>query len=195
MRVRQRSRCRYLPLSQKLPTNAVDTSRQSGRCYIITSDVTGQGAEHPGRGSCSYEVVPVEHQTWLAPRAVCAGGPVCAVVRAFHSGAALATPVLQSGPAQSESSLPSAVPAPDAVAQSAAQQPASDHDSGQQPNDPCAICAVMALANSVLFATPPLLLLPQAVEFLYLTTDAEFVHLNSTVLRRRSIRINRNRSV
>ena len=35
----------------------------------------------------------------------------------------------------------------------------------------------MALAGNVLFATPPLLLLPQAVEFLYLTTDAEFVHL------------------
>ena len=33
--------------------------------------------------------------------------------------------------------------------------------------------------NAVLFATPPVLLLPQAVEFLYLTTDAEFVHLNS----------------
>jgi hypothetical protein len=97
----------------------------------------------------------------------------------FHSGAALAAPVLQSGPAQSESSLPSAVPAPDAVAQFARQQPASDHDSGQQSNDPCAICAVMALANNVLFAAPPLLLLPQAVEFLYLTTDAEFVHLNS----------------
>jgi hypothetical protein len=30
-----------------------------------------------------------------------------------------------------------------------------------------------------LFATPPLLLLPQAVEFLYLAADAEFVHLNS----------------
>ena len=36
----------------------------------------------------------------------------------------------------------------------------------------------MALANAALFATPPLLLLPQAVEFLYLTTDAEFVHLD-----------------
>jgi hypothetical protein len=31
----------------------------------------------------------------------------------------------------------------------------------------------------VLFATPALLLLPQAVELLYLTTDAEFVHLSS----------------
>jgi hypothetical protein len=37
----------------------------------------------------------------------------------------------------------------------------------------------MALANAVLFATPPILLLPQAIEFLYLATDAEFVHLNS----------------
>jgi hypothetical protein len=36
----------------------------------------------------------------------------------------------------------------------------------------------MALANAALFATPPGLLLPQAFEFLYLTTDAEFVHLD-----------------
>jgi hypothetical protein len=35
----------------------------------------------------------------------------------------------------------------------------------------------MALANTALFAAPPLLLLPQAAQFLYLTTDAEFVHL------------------
>jgi Protein of unknown function (DUF2946) len=59
------------------------------------------------------------------------------------------------------------------------QQPASNPDSDQQTGDNCAICAVMALANTVLFATPPVLLLPQAVEFLYLATDAEFMHLNS----------------
>jgi Protein of unknown function (DUF2946) len=64
--------------------------------------------------------------------------------------------------------------------QSAQQQlPASNHDSDQQPGDSCAICAVIALANTALFATPPVLLLPQAVERLYLTTDAAFVHLNS----------------
>jgi hypothetical protein len=96
----------------------------------------------------------------------------------FHSSAAQAAPALQSGPAQSEPST-SSLPAPDAVTPVAQQQPASDHNPDQQPNDPCAICVVMALANTVLFATPPLLLLPQAVEFLYLTTDAEFVHLNS----------------
>jgi hypothetical protein len=58
------------------------------------------------------------------------------------------------------------------------QQPASSPDSDQQPAEPCAICAVMALANAALSATPPVLLLPQAVEFLYLVTDAEFVHLD-----------------
>src|SRR5258707_1916962 len=62
--------------------------------------------------------------------------------------------------------------------QKISQQAPSNQDSDQQPTDPCAICAVMALANAVLFASPPVLLLPQAVEFLYLTTDAEFVHLD-----------------
>jgi len=38
---------------------------------------------------------------------------------------------------------------------------------------------VEELANAVLFTTPPVLLLPQAIEFLYLTTNAEFAHLNS----------------
>jgi hypothetical protein len=66
-----------------------------------------------------------------------------------------------------------------AVQSAQGQQPASDHDSDRQSNDGCAICAVIAMANTVLFATPPLLELPQAVELLYLTTDAEFIHLNS----------------
>jgi hypothetical protein len=55
----------------------------------------------------------------------------------------------------------------------------SDHEPGGQPTDDCAICAVMALANTVVVATPPYLLGPQAAAFLYLTTDAEFVDLNS----------------
>jgi hypothetical protein len=59
-------------------------------------------------------------------------------------------------------------------------QPQPSHDPDQQSTDPCAICAVMALANAVLFTTPPVLLLPQAVEFLYLTTDAAFVHLDGS---------------
>jgi DUF2946 family protein len=62
----------------------------------------------------------------------------------------------------------------DGVTSQPAPQPASD-----QHNDICAICAVMALAAAALFASPPTLLPPQAVEFLYRTTDAEFIDLNS----------------
>jgi len=82
----------------------------------------------------------------------------------FHGAAAQAAPAMQSS---------------DVAATSAQQRSPSNHDSDRHPNDPCAICAVIALANAALSATPPLLLLPQAVEFLYLTTDAEFVHLHS----------------
>ncbi|CAN5381925.1 DUF2946 domain-containing protein [soil metagenome] len=55
----------------------------------------------------------------------------------------------------------------------------SDPTPGHQhhPADDCAICAVMALAGTALAATPPILLLPQAAEFLYIVTDAEFAHL------------------
>jgi len=95
----------------------------------------------------------------------------------FHAIAAQAGQAVQPDTAPFELSNANGLTAPDADSASTQQAPAN-HDSGQ-PNDPCAICAVIALANSVLFATPPLLLLPQAVEFLYLTTDAEFVHLNS----------------
>jgi hypothetical protein len=99
----------------------------------------------------------------------------------FHGVATQAAPALQSGQTQSVSSYTGdlVAPDPDAVSRAGQQQPASDRDSDGNPTDVCAICAVMALANAVLFATPPVLLLPQAVEFLYLTTDAEFVHLNS----------------
>jgi len=70
-----------------------------------------------------------------------------------------------------------AAPAISQAAQS--QLPASDHDPDRQSHDGCAICAVVAMANTVTFATPPLLVLPQAVEFQYLTTDAELVQLNT----------------
>ena len=90
----------------------------------------------------------------------------------FHGGVAQAAPAVQSGSANGLS-------LPDTVREDAQQQPAPNHDSDQQQGDVCAICAVLALANAMLFATPPLLLLPQAIEILYLATDAEFIHLNS----------------
>ena len=97
----------------------------------------------------------------------------------FHGVAAQAAPAIQSDPTQSNRSYASSLPAPEPVRESAQPQPASNHDSDQPPSDACAICAVLALANAMLFATAPLLLLPQALEILYLTTDAEFAHLNS----------------
>jgi hypothetical protein len=97
----------------------------------------------------------------------------------FHGGAAQAAPAIQSGLAQSSLSGSSGLPAADATDLSAQQPSPANHDPDQRQGDGCAICAAIALVNAVLFATPPLLLLPQAVEFLYLTTDAEFVHLNS----------------
>jgi hypothetical protein len=58
-------------------------------------------------------------------------------------------------------------------------QPSSNPDEDQQrQGEPCAICAVIALANAALSASPPVLLLPQAVDLLYRATDAEFVHLH-----------------
>ena len=96
----------------------------------------------------------------------------------FHGVTAQAAEAVQTVATQIGAYDTNGLPA-DAVDQSAEQQPASNHDPDQQTSDTCAICAVMAMANNLLFATPPLLLLPQAVEFLYLTTDAEFVHLNS----------------
>jgi hypothetical protein len=62
--------------------------------------------------------------------------------------------------------------------QQTSQHTPFNHDSDRQPAGACAICAVVAQANAALFATPPVLLSPQAVEFLYLATDAEFVHLD-----------------
>ena len=94
----------------------------------------------------------------------------------FHAAAAQA---IQPDTAPFELSHANGLAAPDAVSESAQQPSPASPDSDQQQGDPCAICAVIALANAVLFATPPILLLPQAIEFLYLTTDAEFVHLNS----------------
>ena len=96
----------------------------------------------------------------------------------FHGIAAQAAPAIQSGPVLSDPAYATSLPAPDTVSHSTQPSP-SDDDSNRQPADACAICAVMALANALLFATPPLLQLPQAVELLYLTIDAKFVHVSS----------------
>ena len=92
----------------------------------------------------------------------------------FH---AVAAPAVATGLAQAGRDHAQIPAAPDAASQAARQSQPSNHDT-DQPTEPCAICAVISLANNLVFPAPPLLLLPQAVELLYLTVDAEFAHLN-----------------
>ncbi len=87
-----------------------------------------------------------------------------------HADAAQAAATVQS---QASLALEQGL-APDAA--NPAQQQPNGHDDGQPLNEPCAICAVMAMANQVVGATPPPLILPAAVERPLLTTDATFVH-------------------
>jgi hypothetical protein len=96
----------------------------------------------------------------------------------FHAVSAQTSPAGQIGPAQASLHHAGLVAA-DTASEFAEPQSPSSHDPDHQSGDLCAICAVVALANTVLFATPPVLLLPQAVELLRFATDAEFVHLNS----------------
>jgi hypothetical protein len=78
---------------------------------------------------------------------------------------------------QAAGATQSALPA-DHAADSTAKPAPAKHDS-DQTTDICAICAVMAMASTVLFSTPPILLLPDAVQILQGITDAEFAHLKS----------------
>lgn len=65
-------------------------------------------------------------------------------------------------------------------ASDATQTPAApDTDHHHRAADPCAICAVMAMAGTALFAAPPVLLLPQAAVLLQRITEAEFDHLDA----------------
>ena len=94
-----------------------------------------------------------------------------------HFHALAAAPAIAASLAQADLDHGPVVAAPDAASEAAQQQP-SNHDT-DQPIEPCAICAVISLANNLVFSTLPLLLLPQAIELLYLATDAEFAHLDS----------------
>jgi hypothetical protein len=86
---------------------------------------------------------------------------------------AQAAPLAQSQLTDSAKSIAS----PDSAA--VQKQSPANPDREQPGEDNCAICALVAMAGTVVFATPPLLHLPQAVELLYRTTDAEFIHLES----------------
>jgi hypothetical protein len=59
--------------------------------------------------------------------------------------------------------------------------PAISHEPAGQPDHDCAICAVMALANTMLDAAPPDLVAPQAAGFAFLVVEVGFADLNSAV--------------
>ena len=99
----------------------------------------------------------------------------------FHvnaTQAAQAAPAIQTALTDADLAYAEGVGAGGAASKASQQQPAND-DADRQPIDACAICAVIALGGNLLLSTPPLLLLPQAVELLYQLTDAEFAHLGS----------------
>ena len=60
-----------------------------------------------------------------------------------------------------------------------AQQQPSGHDNGKPSNEPCAICAVMSIANQLVFAIPAMLPLPDAIELHFLPTGIESSHTGS----------------
>jgi DUF2946 family protein len=90
----------------------------------------------------------------------------------FHFNAAQAAPAIQT--------LTDLAYAQGLAADAASErQQGGNPDTDQPSGEPCAICAVMSMANQMVFATPALLLLPDAIEVLFLVTDAEFAHLGS----------------
>ena len=93
----------------------------------------------------------------------------------FHGAAAQ---TVRLGLTDGDLAMAATLAAPAAHSEAGQPQQPSNHDT-DQPTSDCAICAVLSLANNFLFATPPLLELPQAVELLHLTTGAEFTHLGS----------------
>ncbi len=91
----------------------------------------------------------------------------------FHRDAAQAAAAIQSQTALAQ--------AQGVVADTASQtqQQPSGHDDGAPSNEPCAICAVMAMANQTLLATVALLPLPDTIEHSFLLTDAGFALPNA----------------
>ena len=92
---------------------------------------------------------------------------------------AQATPAIQNGLTLADLAYIGTSATPDLAVQVTGTQPPSEQDRDRHPADNCAICAVVSLAGSMLFTAPPVLLLPEAVELLFRTTNAEFLHLKS----------------
>jgi hypothetical protein len=96
-----------------------------------------------------------------------------------HFHPAQAAPAIQAATSQADFLSAADDVAQNATSPSADKQQPPNQDNHRQPADSCAICAVIAMAHGMLFATPPVLLLPQAIELLQLTTEAGFAHLGA----------------
>ena len=94
----------------------------------------------------------------------------------FHGEVARAAPAIQTGLADADLAIAARWPRKGRTPKRPSGLPITIPISIRSD---CAICAVLSLANNFLFATPPLLELPQAVELLHLATGAEFAHLGS----------------
>ena len=99
----------------------------------------------------------------------------------LHWAAATASPIVHQNHPLGDSAS-----AGDLAAFSQASQPKHDSVTNSNPSsgnarqaDDCGICATLSTANAILFSPPPLLSLPQMLEFLQQATDAEFAHLKS----------------
>jgi hypothetical protein len=109
----------------------------------------------------------------------------------FHAGSAQAAPALVRAPQSHQTvSLAAAGLAAahrDALHEASQARPprpsrlktSSGHEPAGQPADDCAICALMALANAMVVATPPGLLGPPTAQYTYSADEAGFVHLNT----------------
>jgi hypothetical protein len=99
----------------------------------------------------------------------------------YHAFAEKAAPATRTSPTKGAPAGSEAVLTQDTATETSRKQQPSNDDR-DHPAVACAICAVISLAGGALFAAPPVLLLPQPVDLLYLATDAKFVHLNSVRL-------------
>ncbi|MFL5240215.1 MAG: DUF2946 family protein, partial [Rhizomicrobium sp.] len=85
----------------------------------------------------------------------------------FHRFAAEATAVIQAGTKQGDLARVNGLVAGEN--QGTQRQSPADRDTDHQPGDVCAICALVSMVSTTVLASPPLLMLPRALERLYLT--------------------------
>ena len=102
----------------------------------------------------------------------------------FHGSSAQAAPVDAKQSALHDAAGGAATPAlnrglPADASRAGHLKTSSDHAPDGRLTDDCAICAVLALADTLTIATPYYLLGPQPAAFSYLIADAGSTHLNS----------------